>query len=120
MDDIIRASRAHLKRGGTLDLSMKKLTGILDLSGYTHVRRIDISFNSLTEVILPPGLLELICHHNQLIKLLLPPGLKKVCASHNKLIDLTLPPGVIEAIVSNNELTRLKVSNSVEILFCEH
>ncbi len=107
-----------------IDISHKGITYLPDLSKFTNLKKLNCSYNKLTNLPkLGLNLKILCCHHNLLTVLPpLPENLEKIFCYTNKLTSL--PPlniNLVELWCSYNELTSLPSLNiNLEGLFCSY
>jgi hypothetical protein len=107
-----------------LNISAKKINGILDLSKFTKLNRLKCSYNRITLIFgLSKKLIELNCSDNMIIKLNnLPENLIKLNCSNNKISNLdNLPLGLLELDCAINQIMSLDLlPNSLTKLDCKY
>ncbi len=106
-----------------LNISNKNIKGVIDLSKFTHLTKLNCKSNSIKYIILPNKLIEINCGSNK-IKALnnLPKNLIKLNCESNLIKQLDKLPNELKKLnCSNNILTSLdKLPNKLEELDCSH
>lgn len=105
-----------LKRIEFLDLSNNFITSIPDLSKYTNILYLNVSFNNIDTDIVDNNLLELSCQNNK-IKSICSNKLTHLNASNNLITQIKIPQ-IKFLIISNNKLNWIDSYVDLKYLDC--
>jgi len=138
--DIIYSNLSKFINLKHLFLSNNDLKGVLNLSNLHYLELVDVDNNKITNIILPPNLLEFSCNNNLLESLPSLNKIKRLRLSNNKInlfnnfdlnkeieiieldnnnitsIDLFNYNNLYRCILFNNPLTQIKISKNLKYL----
>jgi hypothetical protein len=108
-----------------LNISKKKIEGIINFMDYVRLGKIDCSRNKIEMLdnVIPSSVFDLNCSYNKIKRLdNLPPQLRVLDCSHNQIISLDfLPGGILKLDCSFNQIGFLdNLPNGIEYLFCNN
>lgn len=104
-----------------LFLNNNNLSGLINLSSFVDLEVIDVSYNKIETIIVPPNLKELCCKHNVVKHLDLTPNLKILDCSFNKIFKIPQSLPNLEILhCDNNLLEELPSFLNLKTLTCKN